>query len=582
MTRWFGPLTAAAVCVAASGAMLVAQGRGSSEWTTASFDAQRSAWLRSDARLTKDAILKKEFAFLWQARFENETRQMNALTEPIILDRLIGFRGFKALAFIGGSADRVFAIDTDLGKPYWTTHLNYTADTGGPPPSSPACPGGLTATPTRRTTLAPAAPGGTAAGRGRGGRSGSAVGEPGRGAAVLSQAPQGRGAGGQGRGAAIAPAGPVAPPATPASPAVAPVAFGGVDPVYAVGSDGFLHTLRSSNGSDVETPVPFLPPSANGSSLVYIDGVVYASTSGECGAAPNGVWALDLTTKERKVATWKSGSAGVAGQRGVAFGPDGTLYASIGAPPAGAPARPGGTSHSVVALDRKSLERKDWFTAEGADFNASPVVFRHKDRDLLAITANDGRLYLLDGTSLGGADHKTPLHVTASFSAPGAGTALATWEDEGTRWILTTAASAAGARPTTAATPAGAAAAPAGGSVTAFKVVDQGGRPGLERVWTSRPLASPLAPIVVNGVVFAASSGAYTASSRAPLTAAERARRSTPAVLYALDAATGKEIWNSGRTIKSFARAGLSAGAGQVYVVTHDNTLYAFGIPMEH
>ena len=31
-----------------------------------------------------------------------------------------------------------------------------------------------------------------------------------------------------------------------------------------------------------------------------------------------------------------------------------------------------------------------------------------------------------------------------------------------------------------------------------------------------------------------------------------------------------------------FARAGLSAGAGQVYVVTYDNTLYAFGIPMEH
>ena len=55
-----------------------------------------------------------------------------------------------------------------------------------------------------------------------------------------------------------------------------------------------------------------------------------------------------------------------------------------------------------------------------------------------------------------------------------------------------------------------------------------------------------------------------------------------PAVLYALDAATGAELWNSGTTINSFARAGLSAGAGQVYVVTYDNTLYAFGIPMEH
>jgi outer membrane protein assembly factor BamB len=61
-----------------------------------------------------------------------------------------------------------------------------------------------------------------------------------------------------------------------------------------------------------------------------------------------------------------------------------------------------------------------------------------------------------------------------------------------------------------------------------------------------------------------------------------RADRSSPAVLYALDGVTGKELWTSGTTMTSFARAGLSAGNGQVYVVTYDNTLYAFGIPMEH
>jgi outer membrane protein assembly factor BamB len=53
-------------------------------------------------------------------------------------------------------------------------------------------------------------------------------------------------------------------------------------------------------------------------------------------------------------------------------------------------------------------------------------------------------------------------------------------------------------------------------------------------------------------------------------------------VLYALDAATGRELWSSGTTIGSFARVGLAGGGGQVYVVTHDNTLYAFGIPLEH
>jgi outer membrane protein assembly factor BamB len=95
-----------------------------------------------------------------------------------------------------------------------------------------------------------------------------------------------------------------------------------------------------------------------------------------------------------------------------------------------------------------------------------------------------------------------------------------------------------------------------------------------------RDLASPLAPIVVNGMVFAAASGEFRGAGQ--LTAAQRAQRSTPAILYALDGATGKMLWSSGRTITSFARGGLSAGSGQVYLVTYDNTLYAFGIPMEH
>lgn len=569
-------------CGMAAAAALHAQGRGSVEWTTSSLDAQRTAWLRSDARLTKEAVQNHALKFLWKAQFENENRQLNSLTEPIILDRLIGFRGFKALAFIGGSADRLFAIDTDLGKPYWTSHLNYSADTGGQPPSSWSCPGGLMATPSRRTDLAPPASGRGGAGGGRGGRSGSAVGEPGRGAAVLSQAPQGRGAGGQGRGAALAPAGPVAPPAGPASPAVAPVPFGGVDPIYAVATDGFLHTIRSSNGADAEPPVPFIPASAKPAGLLYVDGIVYTSTAGECGAAPNGVWAIDLTTKERKVSTWKTGGASVAG--GPALGTEGTLYVSVGADrrAASSPASlDAGVSNAVVALDRKTLERKDWFTAEGADFNASPTVIRYKDKDLVAVTANDGRMYLLDGASLGGADHKTPLHVTTKYTAGGAGASLATWEDQGTRWILATASGTAPAGRASGANTR-AAGGPASGSIVAFKLVEQNGTTALERGWTSRSLVSPLGPIVVNGVAFVASSGEHKGAANAQLSATQRAQRSTPAVLYALDGATGKEIWNSGRTITSFARAGLSAGAGQVYVVTYDNTLYAFGIPMEH
>src|SRR5205823_11192119 len=241
----------AAIVTIGSIALLHAQGRGGGEWTTSGYDAQRTAWLRGDARLTKNAVQKGEFQFLWKAKFDNQPRQLNSLTTPILLDLLIGYRGFKSLAFVGGSDDRIFAIDTDLARPYWTTMLNYTAATGGRPPSSWECPGGLIATPSRRTVLTPSALGGGSGGGRGGARNGSAVGEPGKGAAVLGQKQAQRGTGrGRGRGAEA----PVQP-SRGRGRAPAPIGFGGVDPVYVMGSDGYLHTLLSSNGADAEPPV---------------------------------------------------------------------------------------------------------------------------------------------------------------------------------------------------------------------------------------------------------------------------------------------------------------------------------------
>jgi PQQ-like domain len=548
-------LIRAGLLVSASVAFLHAQGRGGAEWTTSGFDAQRSHWLRGDARLTKDAVQKGEFAFLWSMKIENTSRQLNSLTPPVLLDRLIGYRGFKSLAFFGGSDDRVFAVDTDLARPAWTTILNYSAATGGRPSSSMECPGGLTAMPSRRTTLAVAAP---TVGGGRGGvRNGSAVGEPGRGAAVLGQSLPQRGA-------------PAAAPARGRGPA--PIGFGRVDPLFVVGGDGFIHSLYVSNGAEMEPPMPFIPPDTKPSAVIWVDGVVYTTTSGGCGGAPNAVWALDFNkpSKERKTISWKSGSANIAGASGLAFGGEGTIYVALGS---GAAATP--PPDSIVALNPETLTTTDWFTAGGVDFNATPTVFRHKNRELVAATANDGRLYLLDAKSLGGSDHKTPLAVTAKFTDAGAATALATFEDGNGRWIFATASGATGdgAFAQNGAAP--------NGRVVAFRLRDAGEKLSLEPVWQSQDLTAPLAPIVVDGLVFAVSSGEYRGGPSS-LPAAQRAQRSVPAVLYVLDGATGKTIWNSGTKITSFARGGLSAGGGQVYLVTYDNQLYAFGIPLEH
>lgn len=249
-----------AALACAGSAALLAQ-----EWTTSGVDAQRTSWVRGDERLTTASVSDGTFTFLWKAQFDNRTRGLHSLTTPVLLDRLIGYRGFKALAFLGGSADRVFAIDTDLNKPYWNVQLNYAAPTGGPPPVTAECPGALTAIPARRTALVQPTSGRGGGGRGR---STSAVGEPGRGAAIMSQPPRGRGPA----------AGP--PPAQAARGGrargpVAGVPFGGVDPLYVVGTDGFLRVLRTSDGTDAEPGVPFLPPGAMASALVFIDGAIY-------------------------------------------------------------------------------------------------------------------------------------------------------------------------------------------------------------------------------------------------------------------------------------------------------------------
>src|SRR3989442_492333 len=151
------------------------------DWTTSGADAQRSSWVRTDAKISKDSVQKPDFQLVWKVKLRNEPRQLNALTPPVLLDRHIGYRGFRALGFLSGSSDSVFALDTDLSRIEWQNP--FTAATSQR--SSLDCPGGMTANVARPTTARlPSA----AAGRGFGGRGGparSAVGESGQGAVTV-------------------------------------------------------------------------------------------------------------------------------------------------------------------------------------------------------------------------------------------------------------------------------------------------------------------------------------------------------------------------------------------------------------
>ncbi len=228
-------------------------------------------------------------------------------------------------------------------------------------------------------------------------------------------------------------------------------------------------------------------------------------------------------------AFWKSENGDTVGAP--AFAKDGTVYVTIG------------KSGSIIAIDPKTMQTKDWFSEPAADFVSTPVLFKYKDKDLLAASSRDGRMFLLDSASLGSTDHRTPLHVSAPV--PGkAITDIATWEADGIRWLLGT----------------------SNNMVIALKLSDVNDVPAVQSSWMSKELLSPILPAVVNGVVFTASTGT----------------RSTPGVLYALDGVTGKELWNSGKTLTGVVAAGaLWTSVGQVHTATTDGTLYTFGFPLE-
>jgi outer membrane protein assembly factor BamB len=325
-----------------------------------------------------------------------------------------------------------------------------------------------------------------------------------------------------------------------------------------------FHSMHLSNGADYEPPVKFLPPGANASGLIVVDNVAYVVTEGNCGGVANGVWALDLISKQ--VTTWKANVAGIAGP---AFGGDGRLYVTTGS---------GGDSpNSLVALDPKILSVKGRYAAGEHEFSSTPVIFDYKGKTLIAATTKDGRVHLLDIANLEGGSptalYTTPASSKAGNMAPGA---LASWQDRsGARWILapTTGAQAADLGFKSAAT---------NGAVVAWKIVEQNGALTLQPAWASRDLVSPLPPTIINGVVFVTSGGEFRTND-SKMTAAQLARRSSRAVIYALDGETGEELWNSGTTIASFARgAALSGGMGQIYLTTYDGMIYAFGFPMEH
>ena len=79
--------------------------------------------MRNELKLSASTLARRAFSCSGR-RLDNQPMQLNALTQPLLLQNIISHKGFKALAFVGGSADIVYAIDYDLNRVYWKQRLN--------------------------------------------------------------------------------------------------------------------------------------------------------------------------------------------------------------------------------------------------------------------------------------------------------------------------------------------------------------------------------------------------------------------------------------------------------------------------
>jgi outer membrane protein assembly factor BamB len=493
------------------------------EWPTDGGNPQRTAWQQNEKILGKDNV--KNLKVLWKLQLDNKPQEMHSLFAPLIVENIKTSSGPKEIAIVAGISDNIYAIDVATGKLIWKKHFEYAPIERRGRPGDPLCPPGQTASPT-----------------------------------------------------------------------IGPPNASGDRTIYALAGDGRLHSLNVANGEDVMTPFPFGYPNGKHYSLNLWNDVIFTTTSQGCAGNPNQMWAVNLKDPSHKVMTYNPKSGGLWGRSGAAIDSTGTAWAPTGDgryDPANQVYGNGLIGAHVVGNELKLKDYFEpsnwiWLQKRDLDMQVTPAIFKYKDKELMVTGSKECRVYLLDTKSAGGDNHQTPLYRTpmlcneeVDFQSAGIWGSMATWEDsKGTRWALTPfwGPSHPDFKVPISHGPV------KHGAIVAFKVEEKGGKLQLTPAWMSRDMDQAEPPVIANGIVFAYGSGENTRQAYADKGLADfsplRIKASTNAVLYALDAETGKELYSSGNQIASWVHFGaLSLANGRVYLGTFDSMLYCFGLP---
>ncbi|MDE0107859.1 MAG: PQQ-binding-like beta-propeller repeat protein [Bryobacterales bacterium] len=519
-------------------ALLAAAAPGwAGDWLTFGYDARRSGWARSEVTLNRDNV--GDMVLKWKTTVENEEKSLAALTAPIVVTDVRvgeGRRARKDLVYIAGTGDVFYAIDALSGEIVW--EKKFRTDVANKVPGMWLCPKGLNATPTVDRSK---------------------------------------------------------------------------NTIYAISTDGRLYALDLATGKEKYRSQQWVPAFAKTWSLNRIGDVLYTPISQNCGDTVSGVTSIDVSDPENIVIrVWRSTpeyGAGVWGRAGVAIGKDGGIYAGTG----DAPYNPGLRifGNTMFRLDPDTLKLVDYYTPTNweyvwkrdFDITASALVLDYKSRELVVIGGKEGVLYLMDAEDMGGLTHHDNLYTTPLlsnddewFEAKGLWGGFSSYVDaRGRVWVYA---------PTWGPVSVQAPKFPIengpnpNGSVMAFTVADHPdtGDPYLKPEWVSGDSAVPEPVAIANDVVFVLSNGENARqsinagimpfgefNSEELLKDSQRIEHEDSARLQALDAQTGKVLFDSGPdAIDTWSHfTGIAVADGQVYAVDFSSTLYCFGLQDE-
>ncbi len=198
------------------------------DWVTERGDSARTGWQKNEKTLSVANASKLKL--LWKRQLEG------GLTDPLILGPFITHRGIKELVFVKDRSDKLYAVDADLGRVFWTRSLqSATARISDSP-----CPLSLRVTP-------------------------------------------------------VMPASPVQQTSYDTKNDDDNFSDGN-RPLYVLSDDATLFAIRPSTGGDFYPPAYFLSNVPFPISLAVIDNRLLIAVSEQCGGSQAGIWETELTS----------------------------------------------------------------------------------------------------------------------------------------------------------------------------------------------------------------------------------------------------------------------------------------------